>query len=317
MTTTHTHASGDSPVVMLAGPTGVGKTAVAVRLAERHGLEVLSADSMQVYRGMAIGTAQPTDEQRARVAFHVCGSVDPAEPFNAHRFVELCDAAHRDILARGRRPLYVGGTGLYLRALRWGLSPRTGRDTAIRQRLEGEVSELGSAALHDRLRQVDPVAAARIAPADAIRIVRALEVLEATGRPISEHQIEWPDPAARFPHVLVVLDADREALDRRIGARAAAMLRDGWIEETRALLARGLPPGQHCFKALGYRRIIDHLEGRIDRAELERLIVLRTRQFARRQRTWFRRERPATWIAVDDNGAGNPPAALEKLVEKP
>jgi tRNA dimethylallyltransferase len=300
---------------MLAGPTGVGKTDLAIELAERFPLEIVSADSMQVYRGMAIGTAQPTAAQRERARFHVCGELDPAEPFNAHRFVELCDAAHREILDRGRLPLYVGGSGLYLRALRWGLSDRTGHSPEIRQRLETELAQTGPRAQHERLARADPDAAARIDPADAVRVVRALEVLEATGRPISDHQVEWRDPRPRFAHRLVVIDMEREELDRRIVRRAAAMLEAGWIDETRALLDRGLPPTQHCFKALGYRPILDHLQGRTDRAALEKEIVLRTRQFARRQRTWFRRERDARWLELDALDPAPTRRILEKLVE--
>jgi tRNA dimethylallyltransferase len=302
---------------MLAGPTGIGKTALAVALAETRGLEIISADSMQVYRGMEIGTAQPTPDERARARFHVCGQVDPIEPFDARRFLDLCDAARRDILARGRRPLYVGGTGLYLRALRWGLSHDAIHAAAIRRRLEEEARQSGPAALHARLAQVDPVTAARVAPADAIRVVRALEVFEATGRPISQLQSEWRNPTPRFPHVLAILEMDSAALERRIAARVDVMLRQGWIEETRTLLARGVPRERHCFKALGYRSIIDYLDGRLDAGQLRGQVILKTRQFAKRQRTWFRRERPATLVPIDSERPQDALAALEKLLELP
>jgi tRNA dimethylallyltransferase len=308
-------AASPSPDLMLAGPTGIGKTALAVALAERHGLEIVSADSMQVYRGMEIGTAQPTPDERKRARFHVCGQVDPFDPFDARRFLDLCDAARADILARGRRPLYVGGTGLYLRALRWGLSRDAVHAPAIRHRLEEEARRFGPAALHARLAQVDPVAAARIAAADANRVARALEVFEATGRPISQLQGEWLDPTPRFPHVLAILEMDSTALERRIAARVDAMLRQGWIEETQALLARGVPRARHCLKALGYRSIIDYLDGRLDLGQLRGQVILKTRQFAKRQRTWFRRERPATLVPIDAECPHEALAALEKLLE--
>ena len=300
------------PALFLSGPTGIGKTDLAVRLAERFPLEIISADSMQVYHGLPIGTAQPSAHQRRQAEFHLCGALAPTEPFSVQRFLTLCDEAHRRILARGRFPLYVGGTGLYLRALRWGLFDQEARDPALRARLEEEIQALGAPALHARLAVIDPRAALRIAPADRVRIVRALEVHALTGRPLSELQRQWTRPAPRFPHVLAVLVAPRELLRRRIAERTDAMLAAGWADEVRALLAEGLSPRQHCFKALGYHEVIEHVQGRLAFGLMRERIILRTQQFAKRQMVWFRRERPALWLAPP----GQEPAAIYPRLEK-
>lgn len=304
------------PALILTGPTGIGKTSLAVRLTRRFPLEIISADSMQVYRGLEIGTAQPTPSEMAQARFHVCGMLAPAEPFSAARFIEACDAAHADIVSRGRQPIYVGGTGLYLRALRWGLFADGPRDDAVRSQLEAQYETLGAQAMHRRLAEADPQAAARIEPADRIRIVRALEVHTLTGQPISSLQNQWQRPRARFPHVMVVLTAPREVIRRRIAERIDAMLATGWIEEVRALLDGGCPPGLHCFKALGYREILAHLRGEIDRKQLCELIVTHTHQFAKRQMIWLRRERPAIWLPLESPEDAHVSPFIEKLLEK-
>ncbi|MCE5228434.1 tRNA (adenosine(37)-N6)-dimethylallyltransferase MiaA [bacterium] len=316
------------PTLLLAGPTAVGKTGLAVALAERFGLEIISADSMQVYRGMEIGTAQPTPEEAARARFHLCGVRDPAEPFSVREWLGLCDAAHADILSRGKLPLYVGGTGMYLRALRWGMfdldeptsgnrqSPIDTRQSVHRTQLEAELASIGPQALHERLAQVDPDAARRISPSDAVRIVRALEVHAMTGRPISRLQDQWESPRPRFPHVLIALVAERGALRERIARRTDEMLAAGWIDEARALLERGIPPTRHCFKALGYREIVEHLDGRLGLDRLRDLIVTRTGQFSKRQMIWLRRERPALWIEIDFADPGRAFGRVENILAK-
>ena len=298
--------------MILTGPTGIGKTRLALELASREAAEIISADSMQVYRGMPIGTAQPDAGQRARARFHLCGVVDPAEAFNVQRFIELAGAAHAEIEARGARALYVGGTGMYLRALRFGLFDDDASDDAVRAELQEELAHEGAAALHARLAAQDPASAARIPPADAVRIVRALEVLRLTGRPIVELQSQWAEPIPRFPHVLAVLNIARETLRARIALRTDAMLNEGWIEEVEALLAGGLPPEQHCFKALGYREIISYLNGGMTKEALRERIVTVTMQFAKRQLTWFRREPGAVWIDLDTTAED---VVLERLRE--
>lgn len=313
--------SGGAPRILLAGPTGIGKTALAVELAQRFALEIISADSMQIYRGLEIGTAQPTAEERAKACFHGCGEREPAERYDVQQFLERCARAEAEIVARGRTPLYVGGTGLYLRALRWGLCDQPESDPALRARLENELIAEGPEAMHARLLQCDPAAARRIGPGDPIRLVRAMELNLLTGRRLEEVQRQWANPQARFPHRLVVLTAPRELLRRRIARRTTAMLTAGWIDEARRLLEAGHQPDLHCFKALGYREIFEHLAGRVERRELEWRIATATQQFAKRQMIWFRRERPALWLRLrHDAGEGDPQApercALENLLAK-
>jgi tRNA dimethylallyltransferase len=291
--------SASPPALILAGPTGIGKTAIAVELARRHGFELISADSMQVYRGMEIGTAQPTEAELRGVRIHACGVLRPDEPFSVKRFLDICDDAHREIAARGRTPLYVGGTGMYLRALRWGLFDQPEVPAELRARLKQEVERRGPNALHERLKQIDPALSERIPPTDPIRIMRGLEVAETMGRPLSSLQGEWERGIPRFPHVLAILNCPRPVLINRIEKRVEEMLAAGWIDEARRLLDAGYSPRLHCFKALGYREIIRHTEGEISREEMETQIKAKTRQFAKRQMTWFRKERDANWIEFD------------------
>ncbi len=298
------------PTLILTGPTAVGKTGLAVALAERFNLEIISADSMQVYRGMEIGTAQP-DARRGRARpLSRLRRARPGRPVQRGRLarpVRRGPSGHR----RARRP-----AALRRRHGDVSARPQVGSvrdnpgDPAARARLEAEAAAHGSAALHERLARIDPVAAGRIAPGDSVRIVRALEVHAATGRPISQWQSQWEKPRPRLPHVVVVLVAGRAALRERIARRTDEMLAAGWIDETRALLGRGIPPAQHCFKALGYREIIEHIEGRLAFGPLRERIVTRTGQFSKRQMIWLRRERPAAWLEIDFD---RPAAALHRV----
>jgi tRNA dimethylallyltransferase len=271
----------------LVGPTASGKTALALELAARTGAEIVSCDSMQVYRGLDIGTAKPTLEERARVPHHLIDVVAPDEPFSAGRYVELADRAIAEVRGRGRPVLVVGGTGLYLRALRWGLFDAPPRDDELRARLTGEEARTPGA-LHARLAAVDPTSAARIAPRDLVRLVRALEVWELTGRPISEHHAEHA-PTERHPMRVLVLDPPRELLARNILVRAQQMMDAGLKTEAAEAFARygrDLPPLQ----ALGYKEIGLWLDGKLPETELPSTIARATLQYARRQRTWFKKE---------------------------
>lgn len=303
------------PVLIVAGPTGVGKTELAVRLALRHRLELISADSMQMYRGMEIGTGQPRPEELHGVALHGCGVLEPDESFDVQRFLTLTGALHAEIVARGATPMYVGGTGMYLRALRWGLVELPPIPPEVRARLERQWADGGRGELFERLKSDDPDLAARVAPGDRVRIIRGLEVFESTGRRLSDLQRQWDRPLPRFNHRLVVLHCPRETLCRRIDRRVDLMFEQGWVEEVRALLRRGFPESLHAFKAIGYREIMQGLREGTPAADIRERIKARTRQFAKRQITWFRKEREALWIEYPGEQLDPAVAAVEKLLE--
>ncbi len=257
-------------------------------MAEAWGAEIVSCDSMQLYRGLDVGTAKPTADERARVPHHLIDVAEPDEAFSAGRFVELADRAIAEITARGRRVLIVGGTGLYLRALRWGLFDAPPKDCELRERLYGDEREKPGT-LHEQLLAVDAPSASKIAPRDLVRLVRALEVHALTGRPISEHHASQ-EIKERQPMRVAVLEPSRALLDERIEARVHAMLAAGLVDETRRLRARHgaqIAPLQ----AVGYREVGLFLDGKLAEAELPAAILRATRHYARRQRTWFRKER--------------------------
>jgi tRNA dimethylallyltransferase len=273
-------------ILGIVGPTASGKTALALAQAEKIGAEIVSCDSMQVYRHLDIGTAKPTVEERARVPHHLIDVVDPDEPFSAARYVTLADRAIAEVRARNKPVIVVGGTGLYLRALRWGLFDAPPRDDALRARLTAE-EEAAPGSLHARLREVDPDAAERINPNDLVRIIRALEVHELTGRPISVHHAEHK-PVERHPMRVVVLDPPQVWLAARILTRSHQMIDAGLkIEAERAFARWGrIQPLQ----ALGYREVGLMLDGKLKEEELGRAITSATVKYARRQRTWFKKE---------------------------
>ncbi|MBM4032726.1 MAG: tRNA (adenosine(37)-N6)-dimethylallyltransferase MiaA [Planctomycetes bacterium] len=281
----------------LVGPTASGKTAVGIEAALRIGAEILSLDSMALYRGMDIGTAKPSAAERARVPHHLIDIAEPHEAFSTGRYLEAAEAAIADIVARGKRPLFVGGTALYLKALTQGFFHGPAADWALRKRLIAEAEAKGVAALHERLRGVDPAAAARIHPNDLRRIVRALEVHQATGRPISEQQSQWGKgpQAGRLCH-LVGIRRERADLHERINRRVDAMFAAGLVEEVRRLLAdpRGISHAAGQF--VGYREAITHLRGELTLDECVEKVKARTRQFAKRQLTWFRSFPQIQWV---------------------
>jgi len=282
-------------VVVVAGPTASGKTALAVALAARVGGEVVSADSQQIYRGLDVGTAKPTPEERRAVPHHLLDVVEPGEGWDAARFVRAADEAIAGIVARGRVPFVVGGTGLYLRALLHGVVEAPGRDPELRARLEREAEERGRAAVHARLAAIDPDAAARIRPNDLVRVVRALEIA-ASGRTQSELFRAHAFSEERYRGPILALAPPRDELHRRIDARVEAMFAGGIREEARALVARfgariptKLP--------LGYAEAIALERGELEAPEAIRRVQTLTRRYARRQVIWLRRERGVEWIA--------------------
>jgi tRNA dimethylallyltransferase len=284
--------------LILTGPTACGKSALALELAERIGAEIVALDSMTVYRGMDIGTAKPNAAERRRVPHHLIDVLDPRESLTVAWWLERAAEACRDITARGKRPLFVGGTPFYLKALLHGLFPGPPADEELRRALEAEAGRDGNAALHARLAAVDPKTAARLHPNDVRRVVRALEVHTLTGKPISDWQQTWDtptfaeNPEAAPPPVripAVVLELPREVLYERINRRVDAMLAAGWLDEVRRLRELPRPLSREARQALGYRELLAHLDGTGPGwDETVELIRTHTRQFAKRQLTWFR-----------------------------
>lgn len=286
------------PLVVICGPTAVGKTAASVEVAKAVGGEIICADSRTVYRYMDIGTAKPTEEQRRQVPHHLLDVVDPSEVFTVVQFRDLAEEAIRNIHGRGRIPLLVGGTGLYIRAVVDGLTiPMVPPNWELRARLEEEARRVGPQALHRRLAEVDPVSAQRIPPGNVRRVIRALEVYEVTGRPISSLQSRMGSP---YAVTMVGLTMDRSKLYARIAARVHEQIRQGLIEEVRSLLARGYSRDLPAMQGLGYKEIVGYLEGEYPLEEAIRRVIVNTRRYAKRQFTWFLREPRIQWIDVGD-----------------
>ncbi len=291
--------------VFLAGPTAVGKSAVALALAELIGGEIISVDSMQVYRGLDLGTAKPSAAERARVRHHLVDVVELTEAFDAAQFVRLAEAAVRDIQGRGRVPIFCGGTGLYFKAWLEGLGEAPPSDARVRAVLEAAPL----AELLVELQQRDPVTYERIDRQNPRRVVRALEVIRLTGKPFSAQRAEWPSRITQHASRVFCLLRDSADLRARIEARVDAMFAAGLVEETRALLARGLANNRNAMQALGYRQVVEHLRGERGLAETVALVKTKTWQFARRQGTWFRGQMPVEWVPLT---TGSEPAEVAK-----
>lgn len=283
-------------LTFILGCTGCGKGALGRVLASRLGGEIVSIDSMKVYRRMDIGTAKPSAEQRATTAHHLIDVVEPSEDFSAAEYVERADRAISEIAARGARILVVGGTPLYIKALSEGMFEGPGADETVRDRLKGEAAANGLAALHGRLRGIDPAAAERIHPNDERRIVRALEVHELTGVPISELQQQWDRQRTRYACRFIGLRRDREDQNQRTNLRVRKMIELGLVDEVKALLAEKKPLSTTARKAVGYAEMIEHLEGRCSLDEAIELIKINTRHLAKSQRTWFKRFEGCHWV---------------------
>ena len=286
-----------TPIVALVGPTAVGKSELSLALADALGGEVVNTDSMQLYRGMDIGTAKLTPDERRGVPHHLLDVLDVTEPATVAEFQGWARAAIADCRRRGVVPLLVGGSALYTRAVvdRFEFP---GTEPVVRARLEQELAELGAPALHRRLAEADPEAGARIIPTNGRRVVRALEVIELTGRPFgaSLPRQQYADPAT----AQIGLDCPRAVLDERIGLRVRRMWDAGLVEEVRSLEARGLREGRTASRALGYQQVLDLLAGRCTAQEALEATVRLTRRFARRQDSWFRKDPRITWVRWDD-----------------
>jgi len=288
-------------LTFIIGCTACGKGKVARELARRTDGEILSLDSMKVYRRMDVGTAKPSAETRRRIPHHLMDVVEPSEEFSVARYVSLADQVIKDIHERERPIFVVGGTPMYLKALTEGLFDGPGADPDIRARLRQEIDRDGVTALHQRLSKVDPVAAQRIHRNDIRRTIRALEVLELTGSPISELQAKWDRQRTRYDCVLVGLRRDKADQSARINERVRRMIAEGLLDEVRALLAEEPPLSDTARKALGYAEMIEHLQGRVTLAEAVEMIKINTRRFAKAQRTWLKRFTELRWIDMDEH----------------
>jgi tRNA dimethylallyltransferase len=284
--------AGKTPILVILGPTASGKSALADLVARQTGAEILSVDSMQVYRGMDIGTAKPTATERERVPYHLVDLVEPNEPFTVARFVELADA----IIANTTRPLIAtGGTPLYYKALFEGLFDGPPADPAVREKL----GAIPNDQLHQQLTAVDPAAAARIHMNDTRRVIRAMEVFELTGKSISSFQTDWAAPSMRHPAKFFGLMWEKEAINRRINARVRSMIAADWVDETRKLVDHNGELSMTAAEATGYSELIAHVRGRMKLDDAIEQIKISTRQLARKQMKWFKRFPNVRWLAGD------------------
>jgi tRNA dimethylallyltransferase len=288
----------DARVILLLGCTASGKSDAAMGLAARLNAEILCVDSMQVYRGMDIGTAKPSAADIRAVRHHLIDVAQPSEMFSVARFVELADKAMADMAARERRVIIVAGTPLYLMGLMYGMFDGPSANDSFRAELRARAAVEGTARLHGELAQVDPDAAQRIHPNDLKRIERALEVWHLTGRTLSEQQSQWSAGILRYPALVIGLRREKEDQSRRINARVHAMIESGLVEEVRGLFSKAPGPGEQALQALGYAEIAAHLRGEYSLSDAIEQIKINTRHFAKHQRTWFRKFTMTQWIDV-------------------
>lgn len=300
--------------LFLAGPTACGKTETGLLLAERLGGEILSLDSMSIYRGLDVGTAKPTPDERRRAPHHLLDLADPWEDFSVAQYIAAADRAVREVLDRGKVPIFVGGTGLYLRSLLRGIFEGPPADESLRQQLEARYHAVGAELFYRELTEVDPISAARLHPRDLRRLVRAREVFELTGAPLSSFQQEPPlDPEQRPRHV-IWLHPPRDWLYARINARVDQMLEQGLVEEVRALTRLPQPLGKTARQAIGYKEILDAWDAEESLDDAIVLIKNRSRQLARRQHTWFRNLPECTPLELD--GSESPARIAETIAAR-
>ena len=283
--------SNPKPVLAIVGPTAIGKTTVAIDVANKVNGEIIGLDSRQIYKGMAVGTAQPTIEELAAAPHHLIGVKDPDSPISAGKYAKLVLNLVKDISERGKEPIMCGGAGLYYRAITKGIFSESETDLDVREKLIQEYEETGPDGLLNRLQELDPEYAVKVHPNNKKRLIRALELYTVTGKPPSEHfnrQEKIVTPILNLFTVLLTID--RKELDKRIAKRTAKMLNSGWIEETKMLRKGNDPIAMHPMDSIGYRQIAAFLDGKLNKEELEEKIILRTCQYARRQLQWFRQE---------------------------
>ena len=286
-------------IIVICGPTGIGKTTVGIRLAENVGGEIISADSMQIYRYMDIGTAKPTADEQSRISHHMIDVVDPDEDFDALRFAEMARRKVMQLDHQGVISLVVGGTGLYIKALLQGLFQAHPVDPKIRERLKKKAHTNGSDALYDHLQQVDPEAADRLHPNDTYRIIRALETIESSGRSISAHHQDHGFKDEPFDALKIALQMDRQVLYDRIDQRVDLMIAAGLVDEVKKLLGMGYSADLKSMQSIGYRHVADFLEERLSWEECVRTLKRDTRRYAKRQFTWFGADKDIIWQTPD------------------
>ena len=284
------------PLICILGPTAVGKTEVAIQLAQHLNAEIVSLDSRQIYRGMDIGTAKPTLDQQRAVHHHLIDCVGVDQPFSVAEYQRLADTAIAEIRGREKRAMAVGGAGLYFRGIIDGLFDGPGADAEIRAKLQREADEHGNVALHERLRRCDPEAANRVHPNNRVRVIRALEVYELTGKPISVLQGQWKTDEPRYPFRAFGLNIPRETLYQRIEERVDRMVEAGLIEEVKGLLDQGYPRNCVAMQSFGYKELIGYLDRKRTFDEAIALLKQNTRRFAKRQLTWFRNDPRIEWL---------------------
>lgn len=302
------------PLVILAGPTAVGKTDLSIRLAKQINGAIISADSMQVYKDMDIGSAKVMPEEMQGVPHYLIDCLEPSEPFHIVRFQQMAKEALAEIYAKGQIPIVAGGTGFYIQALLYDIDfSNQDCDEAYRQELSKFAKEHGNEALHEKLKDIDPVSYETIHANNSKRVIRALEFYHITGKPISAHNEEEHQKSSPYNFAYFVLTDDRKTLYDRIDRRVDLMMEKGLVEEVRALYDKGYRRNMVSMQGLGYKEILDYLEGKCTLEEAVYVIKRETRHFAKRQLTWFRRERDVIWLNRPDF-AGGDPAILEKML---
>ena len=288
-------------LIAIVGPTASGKTRLSVELAKKYNGEILSFDSMQVYKGMDIGTAKPTVEERQGIVHHMFDVVDPREDFSVSRFVEQADPIVEQILGQGKTLILVGGTGLYVDSLIRGTEFAPYPNTGLREELTRIADEQGIDVIVERLRQVDPESADRIHPSNRKRVIRALEIYLETGKTMTQHDAESRAKPHKYDPLWIGLDyVNREALYNRIDRRVDMMMEQGLLQEVQDLLAQGLPESATALQAIGYKEILAHLRGECTLEEAKELIQRSSRRYAKRQRTWFYRNPKVNWLMLED-----------------
>ena len=289
------------PKILILGVTASGKSALAFELSKAINAEIISVDSMKVYRRMDIGTAKPPAEKQKLIPYHLIDVVEPSEAFSVDRFLDMTEQAVTDIQGRGKPVVSVGGTAMYIKALLFGLFDGPGSDEAIRSRLQESIKEVGLPALHQKLATVDPEAAERIHPNDEKRIVRALEVYELTGKPISSFQKQWEDTTPADDWLVIGLRREKDIESQRMNLRIKRMMEAGLVEEVESLLAEDKPLSPQAAAAIGYAEMIAHLNGEMELDETVEKIKINTRRFAKSQRTWFKTFKNVNWIDIAED----------------